>query len=302
MSYQHPTFHGTTTTPVTPGSDEWARTVSASKVSALLGLSSFDSAYSLWARATGRVEAAPGNKYTDRGTRMEPSLLQYVEDKVPGTRVRKAPSYAHPDQPAWTAAPDALVFEGRRRTPFAIVEAKTSARSEDWGKEGTADIPAGYLAQIAWQFYVTGARMCYVPAVVNMDYRLYVVTWEDVAGDLPVILDAVRAWEACVAEDRAPDWDGSDATFETVKRMHPDIADGTEAVVETDLADRLWYADAQAKAWAEELKKAKSELLDSAGAARLVVDRAGRSVARRQPNKSGVSLYLAKPSALAEAA
>lgn len=305
MKYLHTTFKGQTATEtLTPGSDAWARTVSASKIPALLGLSTYDSAYSLWARATGRLENIERDtKATQRGNLMEATLLTYLDTELgDGHRVTAGAAYIHPEHPTWSAAPDGHVYEGRRRTPYALVECKTARYSEEWGTEGTAEIPPGYLAQVAWQMYVTGARLVYVPALVAMEFRLYVVQWEDIAGDIDLILGAVQEWQACVDTDTAPAWDGSDATYEAVRRLHPLIDPDAEATIPCHLADALWAADADLKAADATLKALKSEVLDLAGNARTILTDTGLKVGGRQARGTGTPyLTITKPKATAPA-
>ncbi|MDI3330664.1 MAG: YqaJ viral recombinase family protein [Micrococcus sp.] len=302
-TYRHTTFKATPTTPLTPGTPEWSRTVSASKVGALLGLSTYDSAYSLWAKATGRLDTDQRDtKATQRGNLMEATLLEYLRLELGDDyRVTGGASYVHPDNPTWTAAPDGHVYEGRRRTPFALVECKTARHAEDWGREGTAEIPAGYLCQIAWQMYVTGARTVYVPAQVAMEFRLYIVQWEDIAEDVPLILQLVHDFQVCVADDRAPAWDGSDATYQAVRRMHPDITDG-EQVIAYDLAIELWESAEDLKNAEARKKRAHAEAL-AGGTQKYLVTETGEKVATRTARGNGTPyLTIAKPKVAALAA
>ena len=291
MKYLHTTFKGQTATEtLTPGSDAWARTVSASKIPALLGLSTYDSAYSLWARATGRLENIERDtKAAQRGNLMEATLLTYLDTELgDGHRVTGGAAYIHPDHPTWSAAPDGHVYEGRRRTPYALVECKTARYSEEWGTEGTAEIPPGYLAQVAWQMYVTGARLVYVPALVAMEFRLYLVQWEDIAGDIDLILGAVQEWQACVADDLAPEWDGSDATLQAVRKLHPQIDPDEEAVIPWHLAESLRSQEAAVKLHEAELRRIKSDVLDRAGNARTLWTDTGEKVGIRQARGNGL--------------
>lgn len=285
----HPTFKPTLATETfEPGTPEWLRTVSASKIPAILGISPFDSAYSMWAKATGRITDEV--KYKDaveRGNAIEPVLLDWLQKKLENSRVRKAPSYVHPDNPNWSAAPDGNVYEGKRRTPYAIAEAKTAMYGYEWGEEGTAEIPPGYLSQIAWQFYITGAKLCYVPALVNMSLRLYVVTYEDVADDIEAIVWAASAWEQCVVTDTPPAWDGSTETYEAVRKVHPEIDDDETAVIDAELAQELWDAQENLKAAEVADKLAKTKVLDAAGRAKRIELPDGTAVASRTARGQG---------------
>lgn len=285
-----------------PGSPQWLRTVSASKIPAILGISPFDSAYSMWAKATGRITDEV--KYKDaveRGNALEPVLLSWLESKLENSRVRVSPSFVHRTHPNWSAAPDGLVFEAKRRTPYAFAEAKTAMYGYEWGKQMTAEIPPGYLSQIAWQMYITGATLCYVPALVNMSLRLYVVTWDDVKDDIDDIIWLASAWEQHVLTDTPPAWEGSEHTYEAVRKQHPDIDAEETVVVEPDLAQRLWDAQ-EAKSQAEaEFNHARIAIMDAAGRAKKIVLPDDTPVATRAARGQGTPyLTIQKPSLYAK--
>lgn len=294
-SYQHPAIVPTgsvVTDPPAPGTPEWARLVTASKIPAILGLSPYDSPYSLWAKATGRIEAqSPESTVTMRGTALEGALLAWLGTVLPGSRVRPGATFALDAHPTFQAAPDGLVYEGRRRTPYALVECKTAARADEWGKtsleDPTAEIPPAYLAQCAWQMHVTGADVVYVPALVVMDLRLYRLTRTDVEDALPGIVLAAARFEDLVAADVAPDWDGATATYEAVRAEHPEIDPDLVATIPTADAVELHDATAAAKAVEERLNRARSVVLHAAGIAKHVQDEMGAKVATRTSRNGG---------------
>lgn len=298
-TYSHDAVAPAFTAPLTPGTAEWSRSLTASKVPAILGLSKYASPYSLWAEATGRVERqepdAAARKRFDRGHRLEATLLEYLQDALTDrgedVRVRRGATVHHPVHISHYVNPDGWVFEGRRRTPWAGVEAKTSQWDTDWGKEWTAEIPPAYLAQVAWQMHVTGLPVVYVPALVGLEFRVYVVTLEDVAEVLPDVVAAATAWERAVLEDTPPALDGTPETLRVVRAMHPDInPDGVAIVAHDDLA-AIREAEAAKAAAEEALSLAKATILEGAGDARTLTDEWGTKVGRRQA-KGGGTPYL----------
>lgn len=306
-NFVHETFKGVEATEVfEPGSAEWLRTVSASKIPAILGISSFDSAYSMWAKATGHItDEVKYAKAIERGNALEPVLLDWLEKKLENSRVRVSPSFVHATNKSWSAAPDGLVFEGKRRTPYAFAEAKTAQFGYEWGEEGTAQIPPMYLAQIAWQMYITGARLAYVPALVAMTLRLYVVTWDDVKDDIDGIIWLANAWEQCVLNDTPPAWEGSEHTYEAVRKQHPDIDDEETAVIDVELADELHAAREALKAAEAADKLAKVKVMDAAGRAKKIVlaDEQATVVATRTARGQGTPfLKLSTPKLYAQKA
>ena len=158
-------------------------------------------------------------------------------------------------------------------------------------EDPTAEIPPAYLAQVAWQMYVTGADLVYVPALVVMDLRLYVVRRADVEDALPGIIDAARRFESLVATDTAPDWDGHDQTYQAVRAEHPDIDPDLVATIPTPDAVELHAATAAFKAAEARMNQARSVVLHGAGIAKTIHDEDGQKVATRS-SKSGGRPYL----------
>ena len=297
-TYQHPAFTpvgSVVPDPPAPGTPEWSRLITASKIPAILGLSSWDSPYSLWCKATGRIEIEAGGAAADRGTALEGALLAWLGTVLEGSRVRPGRTFALDAHPTWQAAPDGLVYEGHRRTPYALVECKTAARADEWGRtsleDPTAEIPPAYLAQCAWQMHVTGADLVYVPALVVMDLRLYVVRRADVEDALPGIVQAAGRFEGLIHSDTAPDWDGADATYEAVRAEHPDIDPDLVVTIPTADAMELHAAAAAQKAADARLNRARSVVLHAAGIAKTVQDEDGQKVAVRS-SKNGGRPYL----------
>jgi putative phage-type endonuclease len=150
-----------------PGSDEWRGLVTASKVGAILGLSPYASPYSTWRLMRGDVkppeDSEEAKKRKKRGHLLEDGILDWWQSEHPeypgGTRQFAAtrPEYpwalATPDMVAWhrTCTDPHCEALGPECTERVIVEAKTDAHMDDWGKPGTDQVPASYLAQCYWQ-------------------------------------------------------------------------------------------------------------------------------------------------------
>lgn len=284
--------------PPVPGTPEWHRLVTASKVPALVGLSKWDTPYSLWAKATGRTEGRPvKTEVTERGDAIEPALLRWLEFKLTElgetVRVRPGATFAMPGRLSWQATPDGLVYEGKRRTPCALVECKTAANGGEWGTPGTAEIPPAYLAQCAWQMHVTGLRTVYVPALVNPGIRLnlWVVRWQDVEDTVGDLREAVTQWEDDVATDTPPALDGSAVTWETVREMSPDIDPDGSVVLDAWEAAELVEARAAKKAAEERLNLAQSVVVTAAAGARTILDPTGDVLARLSARKTKTGEY-----------
>lgn len=220
---------GTPIPPLTPGSPEWLRTISASKIPAILGISPWQSKFALWHLMAGNTEPWAGNKTTERGTFLEAAVHNWFVSQHEDLNVYPGASYSHPDHSDWTAAPDGMAevppLDGAMHGDLYGIEIKTSQYSDGWGKAGTAEIPPYYLAQVAWQMVVTGMKRVYVPVLFGQpfEFREYVVNYEDVEADIPVIIAAVEDFQESLADGVQPDIDGSSATYQTIRELHPEI-------------------------------------------------------------------------------
>ena len=131
-----------------PGSREWHRLITASKVPAILGLSPWQSPYSLWMEMAGRVERHGETTTTRRGHYLEPAILAWWHDQHPDAWAVRIDEWVSA-VPWGGATLDALALmdDGSQ----VIVEAKSAAYRDDWGAPGTDEIPEHYKAQVLWQ-------------------------------------------------------------------------------------------------------------------------------------------------------
>lgn len=285
-----------------PGTPEWAAKVTASKVAAILGLSPWESPYSMWLKMRGDIPADDGSNQAakSRGHYLESGVLAWWYDQHPefielGGDWSTATQY-YVEREEWAAAtPDAVVRELSPKVPGragrkiggvkVVVDAKTAASDDDWGNEP----PAYYLAQAVWQMWVCDADVAYIavlfgrPQLAFREYRI------ERDRDLEAqIVAQCRDFYDSLQMDTPPDLDDTVATYEAVRAMHPDIDD--EAVeVPRDLAHEYFTASLALEDAKDAERAAKTRLLDAMGRARFATCD-GAKVARRQPNRSGVSL------------
>ena len=275
---------------LTPGSAEWYRTISASKVAAIMGLSPWQSRFSLWHIMAGNIDPDPGSKATERGTFLEAAVLAWFSETT-GRKVTKGRMYRHPDHDDWTATPDAIIDGGEE--DGAAVEVKTAQYADDWGEPGTAEIPVYYLVQVAWQMIVTGARIVYIPVLFGapFEFRLYVVRWADIQHMVDGIRASVTEFQASLAANDAPPLDGSTATYQTVRKLHPEI-DGEVVELPATLAVDFIEATTALEIHAERAQLAKTAVADYMGTAKKAVwDK--RPIATRQARNGGTPYLVA---------
>lgn len=285
-----------TTAPV-PGSPEWLKIITSSKIAAILGVSPYQSPFGLWHQMKGNVPAEEQTDVMARGHYLESGIMRWWRDQ-------------HPEYADWM---NIQHFSTRDDLPFpngatldglaahvddpkdqVIVEIKTSIQSDEWGETGTDAIPMYVLTQVYWQLAMTPAASRAYIALLGpfLNFSEFVVERDEVIQ--ANLIAKAQAFYESLSLDIAPDLDNSLATFQTLKALHPDIDSGTVAQIDQGTADLYHAALNFEKHWAEQARAMKSKVLQVAGRANYVCVGETR-IARRQPNKSGVSLVAIQP-------
>jgi putative phage-type endonuclease len=260
--------------------------MTASKVAAALGVSPWESPRSLWHQMHGDVPWPGTSEVKQRGHYLEPAILAWWRDQHPEflSVLDLQPTYVLGE---WGAATPDAVAVNPDDSQRVLVEAKSAAYDDEWGDPGTDQIPPYYLAQCYWQMHVSDVHRCYVPIITSrLRFAEYVVDYDpEIGADLE---QRMRAFYDSLASATPPPLDDSVATFEAMRKVHPDIdADAVAEVTEAEAVELLTACDHLATAEARD-RLARAVVLDRMGRARFAVCN-GIKVARRQPNKSGVS-------------
>lgn len=277
-----------------PAHPEWfeaRRTgITASEIAAVLGISPWESPFSLWHRKAGTVGEQAGNDEMRWGLRLEAAIADEFAHQHPEFAVRPAGLYASTARPWQIVSPDRLLFDVETYgvverggvfyvEPYAPLELKNSASWDEWGDEGTDTIPVYYRAQVLWQLDVLEAEVAYVAAGIGgRPPRTFIVRRDD--DDLALMRDAAEEFRASIREDRPPAIDEHTATLTALKQLHPDL-DDTEATVPGGLADDYRAACAAVKDATDRKKVAENKLRDAMGRSRRALDPAGSKVATR---------------------
>ena len=277
-----------------PGSPEWARLVTASKVAGILSISPWDSQYKVWCVMAGLIPPDPENEAMRRGNMLEDAVLNWwLADNPDAIELGRQVTCQIPDEPWAAATPDMIVTSGG---DTEIVDAKTASDDEGWGRPGTDEAPKYYIASSMWQLAMhPEAARVRLAVLFGRPFALreYVIERDDeLCGAL---IDHCRAFHATVVSGVMPPLDDSVATYEAVRAQHPDIdRDLDVQITEAQASD--WLASKAAIESADRWHRgATTVLLDQMGKARRAMCD-GLVIARRQPHASGsVSLVRVAP-------
>lgn len=252
-------------------SPEWheqrARGIGGSDVGAIIGVNKWESALSLWGKKSGRIESEfEESEAMEWGKRLEEVIIAKFEQAHPELTVyKKVGSWKHRDRDWQLANPDALVYNKEAGT-WHVLEIKTAAYEDEWD-EATNKIPASYRAQVLWYLDTFGFGSAYVATLFSgRKYREFRIEANQFEMDLN--RDAVIRWRGYLEEDKQPDYDGSDATYETIRKMHPQIDPELPHVELGELGIHYFNAVSNFEDAEKHLKEMKSRVMDALGKAK----------------------------------
>lgn len=275
-----------------PGSPEWhaarAQGLGGSEIAPVLGLSPWESRFSLWHRKSGLAAPVAENDVMYWGKKLESAIRDEFEYRrrddwgllvlVPGT-------WRHADRPYQIANPDGFVYTSRFEPgdmPAELLECKTARTDDGWGEEGTDEIPVYYRCQCLWYLDTFGLDLCHVAVLIGgSDYREYRV--EYAADEAEFMRERAVEFLAEVKRGQRPDIDAHDATYQIVRELHPEIEDER---VDVPPSIAVPYLDAITahKVATEEKQRTTALLADFMGTARRAIYD-GDQIAMRVPGR-----------------
>ena len=270
------------------GTPEWhearADGIGGSEVGTIMGLNRWESAYYLHQLKTGNLPQKELDSFAaDLGNILEPVIMgPLLQRQHPEWEVFTTGTYQHPTIPYLHANPDGLAkIDGE----WVIIEAKTSRNY--W-----SEVPPSYVAQVQHYMMVMGVKRAVIVGLVAMDWVEYWIEADSFEHEV-IQQTTAKFWNG-VINNIAPEWDGSESTYEAVREAHPDI-DGTEVEI-----DGLHYLPAAQEAFDKaeaDLRKMKSQVLSAMGNAQhAYVEYEGKKirVASRQARETGRPFLVVK--------
>jgi putative phage-type endonuclease len=260
-------FAGAVSHGITPSGTERFRVlrekgIGGSEIAAVMGLSPFESPFSIWHR-----KARPGTGFGDVveteamywGTVDEPNIARRFGELHPEYAVVEAPLYTSLERPWQIASPDRILVDvesGRR----SVLEIKT-ARYDDHWRDGP---PVHYVCQVQWYLDVLGLDEAVIACRFGgAELREYAVRRSD--DDIATMREVGQAFMDSLKSGEAPPLDGHTATYKTVRAL----PEGLEDVdIEISAEDAHAYARAVVNASGAErvLRSHKAHMLSLIGA------------------------------------
>lgn len=276
------------------GSREWLElregdaVVTGTLAGVVCGWSQWESPFTAWAKATGRIPGEVKQSLAMRfGQVFEPGIKTVWSELNPQfTIIDEVGTWAHDDYDWARANPDGLLIypDGSQ----GILEIKTARVPFD-------EVPLHYRAQVLWYCWVMGLKKAKLVALFSgNDLREFDIEFDEF--EFAGIFGAVERWRKHVLDDVKPDWDGSANTLETVKLLNPGVADS--GVDLGDLGIHVQNVQTDFDAAQAKLNEMKSRTLDALGDSKYgFVEVGGEQyvVCTRSVNRNGVvSLTIKK--------
>lgn len=268
------------------GSAEWhelrASGVGGSQVGAIMGLNPWESAFSLWAKQLGLIEDRASSLAMRAGNFFERPVKEFWLTENPGWTLFETGTWQSKQYPWCHANPDGILVD--ENGELVLLEIKTS-------RYPMGELPAHYRAQVLWYLWILGLKRAKLVAWVSgSEFEEFDIVFDQFEAD--VMFAAVKRWWDCVESGEQPEWDGSTATYEIVRQLHPDIdVDGVVDLGELGVA--LVNAQSDVDSAQTLLNELKSRTLDFMGDAKTgMVD--DRVVAVRSARNGGIPFLTVK--------
>jgi putative phage-type endonuclease len=279
------------------GSEEWhaARRhgVGGSEVAALLGISPWESWFSLWHRKRGSIPPLDLSDEMEWGKRLEPMIAAKYADEHPDEELIEVGTWCHENRPWQVVNPDRARRCRATGKLLGPLEIKYSLFGDDWGDPGTDQIPPYYRPQAIWYADGLGFDHCNVAVFIggSATYREYRITFQ--ATEAAFLRECAKDFLDDLDTGTLPDLDGHTATYQAVKELHPEIDAGETVDISDPVAEAFKTACAgEASAKAAKRQAAGAVLLEM-GTANYAYHQ-GRKLARRQSNGDGTPFLVAE--------
>lgn len=268
--------------------------ITASEIAAVMGLSPYSSPYALYHQKLGNL---PGPEETDAM-----ALGKHMESFVAGKFAERHPEFfvcgdgrslwQRLERPWQMATPDRLITEVQCKDcgqpdcpwghlPIAVLECKIDGGSDEWGEDGSDEIPVHYRCQVLWQMDVMGVDTGYVACLLwaRRQVRVYELTIDE--ADLQLMRNEAALFLKSIDYGKPPEPDWRPATGAALKRLHPGLED-TEITISRTLAGQYRGACAAVRKAEQRKALAENRIRARLGDGRRVLDPSGQLVASRQ--------------------
>lgn len=208
--------------------------IGGSEIAAILGLSKWQSRYSLWLHKKGLTPDQPVNAQMTVGTYVEPAIVAWLSDKHAKPIETDLGTWRNRDRQYQVANLDGRMGD-------ELVECKFQIYEYEWGLDGSDEIPPYYLAQCRWYLDVFGLDTARVGVLFGGSGRFaeFVVHPDD--ADTALMREVAEEFMDSLARNERPDVDEHGATYEAIRHEVPGVGSG-DIEVSSEVAEQFLNA------------------------------------------------------------
>jgi putative phage-type endonuclease len=268
------------------GSPEWHQQrdepgiITGSMIGTLLGLNQWESPLSLFYKRTGQIDSwIEPSMSMKLGKALEQPILDVFDAEHPDWTVYRTGTWESIEHPWLRANPDALYVD--EHGELCLIEVKFSRNYFN------DEIPPSYRAQMMWYLGCLGIKKGLLVALADSAYKEIAIEFDQFEFNW-MVAEAIR-FRQLLATNTPPNFDGSNSTYEAVRKVNPEI-DGSEVEIAELLGIDLVNIATQIDELSVTLTELKSRTIDQMGKAKtayIEVDGEKYVVAKRQQRGAG---------------
>lgn len=237
--------------------EEWLehrqKSIGGSDASAILGMNTYCSPYTVWADKLGKLPPKEDNEAMRLGRDLEDYVAKRFTEET-GKKVRRENNIIiNPDYPFAHANVDRMVVG-----EDAGLECKTtSVMNLKRFKNG--EYPENYYCQCVHYLMVTGAKRWYLGVLIlGVGFKEFTIERDE--GEIAALAKSEEAFWEYVKNNTPPETDGLESTSETLTTIYPESNDNTVNLFAYEESLKQYIAIGKQ---IDELKKLKDEMANN---------------------------------------
>lgn len=237
--------------------DEWLehrqKSIGGSDASAILGMNTYCSPYTVWADKVGKLPPKDDNEAMRLGRDLEEYVAKRFTEET-GKKVRKENNIIiNPDFPFAHANVDRMVIG-----EDAGLECKTTSVM-NLKRFRNGEYPENYYCQAMHYLMVTGAKRWYLAVLIlGAGFKVFVIERDE--GEIKALAKSEEAFWEYVKNNTPPETDGSESTNETLAAIYPESNENTVNLFAYEDSLKQYIAIGKQ---IDELKKLKEQMANN---------------------------------------
>lgn len=233
--------------------EEWLehrrKSIGGSDASAIIGMNSYCSAYTVWADKLGKIPPKEDNEAMRLGRDLEDYVAKRFTEET-GKKVRRENNIlVNPKYPFAHANVDRMIIG-----EDAGFEAKTTTVL-NLKKFKNGEYPENYYVQCVHYLAVTGCKRWYLGVLIlGVGFKWFVIERDE--AEIEALMKSEADFWECVKSQTPPMVDGSDSTSDTLRTIYPESNGDSVSLMafEGDLKEYMTFSSLL-----DDIKKQKEE-------------------------------------------